>query len=86
MIRMTFTECQWGTDPLEEEGVGVQINLFDPASQILVMVPFTGNALTALITELAIPLSEEDRGRVIKAISAEKTITPDDEVEKGPQG
>lgn len=61
MIRIIFTNCKWGTDPIEETDPGVQINLLDEESQIMCHVPFTGDALVNLATELITKMSSEQR-------------------------
>ena len=46
MITLYFTDCQWGTDPIDN---GIQINLLEPDAQIMAQIPFTGNALEVLV-------------------------------------
>ena len=60
MIRLTFTNCKWGTDALDEAD-GVQINLLDEESQIMVHVPFSGEALPGLAFELVSGMTPEQR-------------------------
>ena len=69
MIRIIFTNCKWGTDVVEEGEGGVQINLFDEESQIMAHVPFTGDPLVELATELVSKMSSEQRQKLSVALA-----------------
>lgn len=58
MIRVILTGVKWGIDPVDE---GAQINLLDEQSGMLYHVPFTGDSLVALMTQLSEHMSEEQK-------------------------
>ena len=71
MIRLYFTNCKWGTDPIDEGDGGVQINLLDEESQIMAHVPFTGDPLVDLTRELIEKMSPEQRQQLGGALNGE---------------
>lgn len=97
MIRLILSGVQWGTDPITEQNPetgeefsGVQLNLMDSQSGILVHVPFTGEPLAKLVAELAKGLTEEQRREAAPSFNGGVILPSDGRLppgwEKGPQG
>ena len=67
MINLYFTDCQWGTEPIDN---GIQINLLEPDAKIMAQIPFSGEALT----ELARVIMREVDPATLKEIMIEQEI------------
>lgn len=80
MIRLTFTQCKWGTDRLDG---GVQINLLDEQSGIFAHVPFSGDSLLELAKALSDELTPGQRSELRGHLSG---IELPPREEGGPQG
>ena len=98
MIRMSFANCKWGIDPvIPEEGApaqGIQINLFDEASQILAQIPFSGDSFPALIAQASQHLTDEQKKDLAPLFETSGIVLPGPgalgpdgkPVTRGPQG
>ena len=73
MIRITYTGVRWGIDPIDD---GIQINLLDEKSEIMSHIPFTGESLVGLISQMAEHMSDEQK-KAVAPVFAGGIILPD---------
>lgn len=75
MLQLRFMGVNWGVDQIEEEVEsgelvrGIQINLLDPQSSILVQVPFSGESLLKLAQGIAEGLNDEQRRQLASSLA-----------------
>lgn len=73
MLRLTIEECAWGTDPLQD-GMGLQINLLDEKSGVMVHVPFNPESLTQLVKDAILVLSDEQKKEIAGLIKPKPAV------------
>ena len=62
MIRTILIDCQWGTEPIDD---GIQINVRDGDSGMIFHVPFEGDALKQLATDIFSTLTEPQKTEIL---------------------
>ena len=69
MINLRFNSYKWGTDHLDD---GLQVNVLDEDSQIMVHIPIVGDSASEFAVEVIHKLSPERRQRVLAQLNAEQ--------------
>jgi len=84
VIRIIFTQCNWGTDAIEG---GIQINLLDTSSQIMAHAPFQGDSLAKLVSEIAEKgLTPEQKRELAPLFNGGIIMPGPGDFDAGPQG